>query len=50
VDAAPPEIADYGQRLTFKSMALAPHRHRRRNILTMGSLRPLPSIPSTTDG
>jgi len=43
VDAAPPEIADYGQRLTFESMALAPDRHGRRNIMAMGSLRPLPS-------
>jgi len=41
VDAAPPEIADHGQRPTFESMALAPDRHGRRNIITMGSLRPL---------
>jgi hypothetical protein len=41
VDAAPPEIADHGQRPTFESMALAPDRHGRRNIMAMGSLRPL---------
>jgi len=43
VDAAPLEIADYGQRLALESMALAPDRHGRRNIMAMGSLRPLPS-------
>jgi hypothetical protein len=31
-------------------VALAGDRHRIRNITTMGSLWPLPSIPSTTDG
>jgi hypothetical protein len=30
VDASPPEIADYGHRPTFESMALAPDRHDRR--------------------
>jgi len=44
VDAAPPEIANYGQRLTFESMTLAPNRHGRRNIMAMGSL---PRLPST---
>jgi hypothetical protein len=46
VDAPPPEIADYSQRPTFESMALAPDRYGRygrRNIMAMGSLRPLPS-------
>jgi len=43
VDASPPEIADYGQRPTFESMALAPDRHSRRNIVAMGSLQLLPS-------
>jgi hypothetical protein len=43
VDAAPPEIADYGQRLALERMALAPDRHGRRNVMAMGSLRPLPS-------
>jgi len=41
VDAAPPEIADYGQRPALERMALAPDRHGRRNIMAMGSLRPL---------
>jgi hypothetical protein len=35
VDAAPPEIADHGQRPTFESMPLAPDRHGRRNIMAM---------------
>jgi len=43
VHAAPPEIADYGQRLALERMALAPDRHGRRNVMAMGSLRPLPS-------
>jgi hypothetical protein len=42
VDAAPPEIADYGQPLALERMALAPDRHGRRNVMAMGSLRPLP--------
>ena len=46
VDAVPPEIADYGQRLTFEGMALAPNRHGRRNVMAMGSLPPLPSTQS----
>src|SRR5271166_3349730 len=50
VDAAPPEIADYGQRLALESMALAPDRHGRQNIMAMGSLRPLPSTRSATHG
>jgi len=50
VDAATPEIDDCGQRLTVESMALAPDRHSRRNIIAMGSLRPLPSTRSTTIG
>jgi hypothetical protein len=49
-DAAPPEIADYGQRLTFEGMALAPDRHGSRNIMAMGSPRPLLSTRSTTNG
>jgi len=49
-DAAPPDAADRSQRLAFESVALAGDRHRIRNITTMGSLWPLPSIPSTTDG
>jgi hypothetical protein len=44
--AAPPEIADYGQRLALERMALAPDRHSRRNVMAMGSLRPLPSTIS----
>ena len=40
VNAAPPEIADYGQRLALERMALAPDRHGRRNVMAMGSLRP----------
>ena len=43
VDALPSEIADYGQRLTFESMALALDGYGRRNIMAMGSLRPLRS-------
>jgi hypothetical protein len=46
VDAAPPEIADHGQRPTFESMALPGNRHGRRNVMAMGSLRPLPSTAS----
>src|SRR5208337_3796099 len=49
-DAAPPDAADRSQRLAFESVALAGDRHRIRNITTMGSLWPLPLIPSTTDG
>jgi hypothetical protein len=43
-DAAPPDAADRGQRLAFEGVALAGDRHRIRNITTMGSLGPLPSI------
>ena len=43
VDALPSEIADYGQRLTFESMAVAPDGYGRRNIMAMGSLWPLRS-------
>ena len=43
MDALPSEIADYGQRLTFESMALAPDGYGRRNIMAMGSLRLLRS-------
>ncbi|MFY9642154.1 MAG: hypothetical protein WAK07_14825 [Rhodomicrobium sp.] len=46
VNAAPPEIADYGQRLALERMALAPDRHGRRNVMAMGSLRPLPLTAS----
>src|SRR5271157_3097644 len=49
-DALPPDAADRGQRLAFEGVALADDRYRVRNITTMGSLWPLPSIPSTTDG
>jgi hypothetical protein len=48
VDAAPPDGADHGQRLSFESMTLARDRHRIRNIMVMGSLWPLPSTGSTT--
>jgi hypothetical protein len=50
VDALPSEIADYGQRLTFESMALALDGYGRRNIMAMGSLRPLRSTRSRTTG
>ena len=43
MDAAPPEIADYGQRLTFERVALVRDRYRSRDITMMGSLWPLPS-------
>jgi len=49
-DAAPPDAADRSQRLAFESVALAGDRHRIRNITTMGSLWPLPSMRSTTRG
>jgi hypothetical protein len=49
-DATPLDAADRGQRLAFEGVALAGDRHRIRNITTMGSLWPLPLIPSTTDG
>src|SRR5258708_37292838 len=50
VDAAPPDGADHGQRLTFEGMTLARDRHRIRSILAMGSLWPLPSMPWPTHG
>jgi hypothetical protein len=46
--AAPPDAADYGQRLAFEGVALASDGHRIWNITVMGSLWPLPSTPSTT--
>ena len=49
-DAAPPDAADRRQRLAFEGMPLAGDRHRNRNITTMGSLWPLPSTRSTTNG
>jgi len=49
-DPAPPDGADHGQRPTFESVALPRDRHRSRKIMAMGSLWPLRSIPSTTDG
>ncbi len=42
-DAAPPDAADRGERLTFEGVTLAGDRHRIRNITAMGSLWPLPS-------
>ena len=48
VDAAPPEIADHGQRLALESMAFSPDRHGRRDIMATGSLRLLPSTISIT--
>jgi len=41
--AAPPDAADYGQRLAFEGVALASDGHRIWNITVMGSLWPLPS-------
>jgi len=49
-DAAPPDAADRGQRLAFEGVAFAGDRHRIRNITTMGSLWPLPSTRSATNG
>ncbi len=49
-DAAPSDAADSGQRLAFERVALAGDRHRIRNIMTMGSLWPLPSTRSATHG
>ena len=49
-DPAPPDGADHGQRPTFESVTLPRDCHRSGKVMAMGSLQPLRSIPSTTDG
>jgi hypothetical protein len=49
-DAAPPHATDHGERLAFEGVALADDGHRVRNITVMGSLWPLPSTRSTSNG
>src|SRR4029453_681866 len=43
VDAAPPNGADHGQRLTFECVTLARCGPRSWDIIAMGSVWPLPS-------
>jgi hypothetical protein len=45
-----PDTADDGERAALKRMALAGDNYRIGKIPAMGSLSPLLSIPSTTDG
>jgi hypothetical protein len=44
--AAAPDAAEHVKRASLEGMALAGDRHPIRNITAMGSLPPLPSMPS----
>jgi len=49
-NAAAPDAADHRERAALEGVALAGDRHRIGEITAMGSLPPLPSMPSATSG